>query len=184
MADDSLGLGAYSKKSTRKTKYTTKGRLWHYYRSKLINLEEVINFRIWDLHSSYYEVCRLLGCVCRSCVNRNFGGKYRLHLQGTKSVSEEPAWADGIWLYSWLFSRWRGRVQQFCPTWFRTTHWPWGCREHDPLGHMCPHCPRSCNYGCLQHHECVKGVLIWDNITEWLCFHAVLTCHGAVLPSI
>jgi hypothetical protein len=28
---------------------------------------------------------------CLSCVNRRFGGKYRLHLQGRKSASEEPA---------------------------------------------------------------------------------------------
>jgi hypothetical protein len=32
---------------------------------------------------------------CRSCVNRRFGGKYRLHLQGRKSASEEPARAGG-----------------------------------------------------------------------------------------
>jgi hypothetical protein len=32
---------------------------------------------------------------CRSCVNRRFGGTYRLHLQGKKSASEEPARAGG-----------------------------------------------------------------------------------------
>jgi hypothetical protein len=32
---------------------------------------------------------------CRSCVNRCFGETYRLHLQGGKSASEEPAWVGG-----------------------------------------------------------------------------------------
>jgi hypothetical protein len=33
--------------------------------------------------------------LCTSCVNRRFGGKYRLHLQGIKSASEEPVWPGG-----------------------------------------------------------------------------------------
>jgi hypothetical protein len=33
---------------------------------------------------------------CTSCVNRCFGGTYRLHLQGIKSASEEPARAGGL----------------------------------------------------------------------------------------
>jgi hypothetical protein len=32
---------------------------------------------------------------CRSCVNRRIGRTYRLHLQGRKSASDEPAWASG-----------------------------------------------------------------------------------------
>jgi hypothetical protein len=28
--------------------------------------------------------------LCRSCVNRRFGGTYRFHFQGRKSASEEP----------------------------------------------------------------------------------------------
>jgi hypothetical protein len=40
---------------------------------------------------------------CRSCVNRRLGGMYRLHLQGRKSSSEEPAWAGGcnsVWAWN------------------------------------------------------------------------------------
>jgi hypothetical protein len=39
---------------------------------------------------------------CRSWVNRLFGGTYRLHLQGKKSASEEPASAGGCSLHSFL----------------------------------------------------------------------------------
>jgi hypothetical protein len=32
---------------------------------------------------------------CRSCVNRRFGGKYRIHRRVENPASEEPAWAGG-----------------------------------------------------------------------------------------
>jgi hypothetical protein len=51
---------------------------------------------------------------CRSCVNRRFGETYRLHLQGRKSASEDPAWAGGCRLLtlvprSRIFLPWRWR---------------------------------------------------------------------------
>jgi hypothetical protein len=41
-----------------------------------------------------YKTIFFLNGMCRYCVNRRFGGKYRFHLQGRrKSASEEPVWA-------------------------------------------------------------------------------------------
>jgi hypothetical protein len=47
----------------------------HFYHYKKKNLKNAV---FWDV------------APCRSCVNRRFGGMYRLHLQGGKSLSLQP----------------------------------------------------------------------------------------------
>jgi hypothetical protein len=43
------------------------------------------NCKIWCFHGGDYDECRLCDVApCRYCVNRRFGGKYRLHLQDRK----------------------------------------------------------------------------------------------------
>jgi hypothetical protein len=42
--------------------------------------------------------------LCRSWVNRRFGGTYRLHVQGIKSDSGEPASAGGLPALCWDYT--------------------------------------------------------------------------------
>jgi hypothetical protein len=54
--------------------------------------------------------------LCRSCVNRRFGGTYRLHLQGRKVRDREPAWTGGC------------RLQ---------ASWSWDLLEKPPVAELC-----------------------------------------------
>jgi hypothetical protein len=63
---------------------------------------------VWSLHVRFevLSVVTMTNAVlwdvapCRYCINRRFGGTYRLHLQGRrkKSASEEAARAGGCWM--------------------------------------------------------------------------------------
>jgi hypothetical protein len=55
----------------------------HYVRFEVFTEVTTKNSVFWDV------------APCSSCMNRCFGGTYRLHLQGRKSMSEKPAWAGG-----------------------------------------------------------------------------------------
>jgi hypothetical protein len=63
------------------------GNLFMFVRSEVFTEVTMKNAVFWDAGP------------CRSCVNRRFGGTYRLHLQGKKSASEELALAGGCRMY-------------------------------------------------------------------------------------
>jgi hypothetical protein len=80
-------------------------------------------------------------------------------------------------LHTWWGSRGRSSVQQFGPTWRRTSRWYWGCHKHAPRGHAGCHSHNPCNCGGLQHRACGN----WPHRRR---FHAFPTCHVAMLPSL
>jgi hypothetical protein len=63
---------------------------WKVVKERFLNIIDFVRFEVFTAvtmkNAVFWDVA-----PCRSCVNRRFGGTYRLRLQGRKSASEEPA---------------------------------------------------------------------------------------------